>query len=170
MELQIVTSYFFPFSGNQEPDESELKSDFEHVNETNKSPVIMEVSDKPDSKKFNCCACDQKLGSDFQLKVHYKIGNGIPMQCSKCNFKACTPKGLQIHYKKCHKDNGVENDETKPFKCTELTDASPQISIKVEHVTSKLGEDEFNESEFGKLCTEMVFYLMQKENKALVKI
>ena len=35
------------------------------------------------------------------------------------------------------KHNGVENDETKPFKCTELTDASPQISIKVDHVTSK---------------------------------
>ena len=162
MELQIVTSYFFPFSGNQEPDESELKSDFEHVNETNKSPIIMEVSDKSDSKKFNCCACDQKLGSDFQLKVHYKIGNGIPMQCSKCNFKACTPKGLEIHYKKCNKDNGAENDETKPFKCTELTDASPQISIKVDHLTSKLREDEFNESDSSKsrklkcdLCTEL---------------
>ena len=47
-----------------------------------------------------------------------------------------------------------------------MADASPQV----EHVTSKIGEDEFNESEFGKLCTEMVFYLMQKENKALVKI
>ena len=39
--------------------------------------------------------------------------------------------------KKHPKHNGVENDKTKPFKCTELT--------KVEHVTSKLREDEFNE-------------------------
>jgi len=43
-----------------------------------------------------------------------------------------------------------------------LTDASPQISNKVDHVTSKLREDEFNESDLSKLgkfkcdlCTEM---------------
>ena len=28
---------------------------------------------------------------------------------------------------------GIENDKTKPFKCTELTDASPQVK----YVTSK---------------------------------
>ena len=33
---------------------------------------------------------------------------------------------------------------------SELTDSSPQISIKVEYLTSKLREDEFNESDLGK--------------------
>ena len=33
--------FFFPFPGNQKPDECEMNSNFE----TNKSPVIMEVSD-----------------------------------------------------------------------------------------------------------------------------
>ena len=57
----------------------------------------------------------------------------------------------------------------KPFKCTELTDASPQISIKVEHVTSKLREDEFNESDLGKFkrnsCTEMFSYEFNSKGK-----
>ena len=79
----------------------------------------------------------------------------------------------------------------KPFKCTELidartsikksvTDASPQIINKVDHVTSKLREDEFNESDLSKLskfkcdlCIEIFsseFNLMQKENKISVRI
>ena len=64
-------------------------------------PRNMKVSD--DSNKFKCSACDQILKSDFQLEVHYKIGNGIPMKCSKCKFKACTTRGLEIHDKKCNK-------------------------------------------------------------------
>ena len=36
------------------------------------------------------------------------------------------------------------------LNCTELTDVSPQISNKVDHVTSKLREDEFNE--IDELC------------------
>ena len=58
-----------------------------------------------------------------------------------------------------------------------MTDSSPQISIKVEHETSKLREDEFNESNLGKfkcdLCTEMFSLesnLMQSENKISIKI
>ena len=68
----------------------------------------MKVSREYDSQKFKCCACDQKLSSDFQLRVHYKMGNGIPMQCSNCTFKACTTKGLEIHHKKCN--NGMETE------------------------------------------------------------
>ena len=58
----------------------------------------------------------------------------------------------------------------KPFKCTELTDArtsikksvtdaSPQIINKVDHVTSKLREDEFNESDLSKLGKSKVIIM-----------
>ena len=66
--------------------------------------------------------------------------------------KICSKKNSEDQKSKKHpKHSGVENDETKPFKCTELTDASQQISNKFDHVTSKLREDEFNESDLSKL-------------------
>ena len=87
--------------------------------------------------------------------------------------KICSKKNSEDQKSKNNpKHNGVENDKTKPFKCTEFPDASPQISIKVEHVTSKLKEDEFNESDLGTfkcdLCIGMFSSesnLMQNKNK-----
>ena len=41
--------------------------------------------------------------------------------------KICSKKNSEDQKSKKHpKHNGVENDEMKPFKCTELTDASPK--------------------------------------------
>ena len=61
-------------------------------------------------KNIDCQHCDQKFSSDFQLNIHYKLGNGVPIQCVKCNFKACTPRGLDIH-DKSHDEHDV-TDET----------------------------------------------------------
>ena len=78
--------------------------------------------------------------------------------------KICSKQNSEDQKSKKHpKHNGFENDRTKPFKyTTELADASPQISIKVDHLTSNLSEDKCNESDLSKLskfkcdlCTEM---------------
>ena len=71
---------------------------------------------------FECKHCDQKFSSDFQLKIHVKLGSGDPIQCTNCSFKACTARGLDIHGKKCKKSTKrkneihIENPEMKKFK------------------------------------------------------
>ena len=71
---------------------------------------------------FECKHCNQKFSSDFQLKIHVKLGSGDPIQCTKCTFKACTARGIDIHDKKCKKsikrknENHTQNPEMKKFK------------------------------------------------------
>ena len=72
----------------------------------------------------------------LNIGMYISIIVSIVHQILPC--KICSKKNSEDQKSKKHpKHNGVENDKTKPFKCTELT--------KVEHVTSKLREDEFNE-------------------------
>ena len=68
---------------------------------------------KVKKKNIDCQHCDQKFSSDFQLNIHYKLGNGVPIQCVKCNFKACTPRGLDIHDKNCKKIESIDNDSNQ---------------------------------------------------------
>ena len=72
--------------------------------------------------KKDCQNCDQKFSSDFQLKIHDKLGNGKPMKCSKCPFKACTARGFDIHEKKCKgiTENTGNNEIQKQPEDTEI--------------------------------------------------
>merc|ERR1712051_380980 len=80
-----------------------------------KSQWKMKISSKKRLRKKNidCQHCDKKFSSDFQLNIHYKLGNGVPIQCGKCNFKACTPRGLDIHDKNCKKIESIDNDSNQ---------------------------------------------------------
>ena len=63
---------------------------------------------------------------EFAFKYMYlTIIVSIAYQILPC--KIYSKKNSEDQKSKKHpKHNGFENDETNPFKCTELTDASPQ--------------------------------------------
>ena len=77
------------------------KSDMDlHLQSVHKNKPKVSGSE-PIKKAKECKKCDQKFSSDFSLKVHKKLANSVPIECSQCPFKACTTKGIEIHEKNC---------------------------------------------------------------------
>ena len=88
---------------------------------------------KVKKKNIDCQHCDQKFSSDFQLNIHYKLGNGVPIQCVKCNFKACTPRGLDIHDKNCKKIESIDNDSNQMSEKNIKRKNESEIKIDVQN-------------------------------------
>ena len=88
---------------------------------------------KVKKKNIDCQHCDKKFSSDFQLNIHYKLGNGVPIQCVKCNFKACTPRGLDIHDKNCKKIETIDNDSNQMSEKNIKQKNESEIKIDVQN-------------------------------------
>ena len=76
-------------------------------------------------KPRKCRNCNEKFSSNFQLQIHEKWFDGKTKKCSKCPFESCTPKGLELHYKKCKeifksaKELEIHQKESKKIPNTE---------------------------------------------------
>ena len=100
LAVQIVTSNFFPFSGTQKPDESEMKSNLK-ISNNSRSP----------SKRRKI------LPSKFNNKENYNSGGKF--QCPYCKSKFSQKHNLKTHVKKKHHEKPESlHMEKKPFKCS----------------------------------------------------